>query len=142
MTRSIGSLLGATMLLTITVGCGNGLARVSGTVTLDGQAVIGGPEKYGTVSFYREAGGGAPAIGIIDSSGRYELKTGGQKGIEPGSYLVAIAVKRIAPPVQQYGLPQATLISPPKYSSVTESGLHADVQRGSNTIDFAMSSGK
>jgi hypothetical protein len=131
-------LLIASIALTGVAGCGNGLSSVSGSVTLDGQPIIGGPDKYGTVSFYREGGGGAPGVAIIDSSGRYELKTGGQNGIEPGTYLVAISVKKVAPPVNQYALPQATLISPPRYGSIAQSGLHAEVKKGRNSIDFEM----
>ncbi len=69
----------------IVAGCGNGMARVSGTVTLDGQ-IVSGPDKFGTVTFYRESGGGAPAVGVLDQSGRYSLKTGSSDGVEPGLY--------------------------------------------------------
>lgn len=122
--------------LSFTVGCGNGLASVSGTVKLDGAPVIGGPEKYGTVSFYREGGGGAPGAAIIDGSGHYELKTGSQRGIQPGGYLVAIAIKKITPGANEYAETKATLISPPKYGSIPGSGLRADVKQGRNTFDF------
>jgi len=132
-------LLLVSLSLPIIAGCGNGLAAVSGVVTLDGQSV-GGPDKYGTVSFSRESGGGAPAIGIIDESGHYELKTGSQAGVEPGTYLIAIAVKRVTPPKNQDGLPQLTLLTPAKYASGTQSGLRGEVKPGRNTIDFALSS--
>jgi hypothetical protein len=122
------------------VGCGNGLASVEGTVTLDGQAVSGGPQIYGTVSFSREAGGGAPAIARIDEHGHYSMRTGGKEGIEPGTYLVGIAVKKVTPPGTPDGMPQATLITPPRYASVTQSGLREVVEAGNNTIDFALSS--
>jgi uncharacterized protein YceK len=120
-------------------GCGNGLASVSGTVTLDGQTA-GGTDRYGTVSFYRESGGGAPAIGIIDESGHYVLKTGSQDGIEPGTYLVGVAIKKVTPPASPGGLPQAKLISPAKYASVVQSGLKEVVKTGRNSIDFSLSS--
>src|SRR3954468_23189454 len=93
-------LLAALSVLTLVItGCGNGLASVTGAVTLDGQAITG-PNKYGTVSFYRESGGGAPAIGIMDQTGHYTLKTGSADGIEPGTYRVAIAVKKVTPATQ------------------------------------------
>jgi hypothetical protein len=120
-------------------GCGNGLATVTGAVTLDGQPITGA-DKYGTVSFYRESGGGAPAIGVMDESGHYTVRTGSQAGMEPGTYLVGIAVKKVTPPAQQYGLPTATLITPTKYSSVQQSGFRSEVKAGRNTIDFALSS--
>jgi hypothetical protein len=122
-----------------TLGCGDSLASVSGTVTLDGQPV-GGSDRYGTVSFYREAGGGAPAIGIIDSSGNYTLNTGSNDGVEPGTYLVGISVKHITPPASQDAMPQATPITPARYASVGQSGFRHEVKPGRNTIDFDLSS--
>jgi hypothetical protein len=121
-------------------GCGSELASVSGAITLDGKAVPSGPQYSGTVSFYREDGGGVPAIGKIDESGEYELRTGSQSGIEPGTYLVGIAVKRIDPPATKGGMPQLTLITPRRYTSITQSGLSEVVEPGRNTIDFELSS--
>ena len=126
--------------LPMTAGCGNGLAKVSGTVTVDGEPVASGPNVYGTVTFCRDDGGGASAVGVIDTSGRYTLMTGAQRGIEPGSYLVGVAVKKITPPATRDAMPLATLITPRKYASVTESGLREDVKPGSNTLDFAIAS--
>lgn len=108
-------------------------------MTLDGQPV-GGPDKYGTVTFSRESGGGAPAVGIIDESGHYTVKTGAQDGIEPGTYLVSVSVKRITKPASRDSMPQATLITPAKYASVKESGFRNDVKPGRNAIDIALSS--
>jgi hypothetical protein len=119
-------------------GCGNGLASVSGVVMLDGRQV-GGADKYGTVTFVRESGG-APVVGIIDESGHYTLKTGTQDGVEPGMYLVSIAVRKITPSAQQYGLAQATAITPARYASAAQSGLKNEVKPGRNTIDFNLSS--
>jgi hypothetical protein len=116
------------------------LASVNGTVTLDGQPIAGGQQIYGTVSFYRESGGGAPAVAIINDWGQYSLRTGGRSGIEPGAYLVGIAVKKVNPPAVPGGMPQAELITPRRYASVTQSGLREVVEPGSNTIDFELSS--
>ena len=120
------------------VGCGNGLSMVSGTVTLDGRPVECGPDMYGTVSFYRANGGGAPATGLIDTSGRYRLNTGTRGGVSPGSYVVAIAVKKVTPAIGDLGMPQPHNITPPKYADVHNSGLTAVVQPGTNTIDFTL----
>lgn len=122
------------------VGCGSDLASVHGTVSLDGRPIAGGQQTYGTVSFYREGGGGAPAVAIIGESGQYTLRTGGQQGIAPGTYLVGIAIKKISPPATPGGMPQATLITPPRYASISQSGLRETVEPGSNTIDFELSS--
>lgn len=123
----------------VVIGCSDGLAKVGGTVTLDNQPVNGSAEIYGTVTFTREAGG-ATAVGIIDGSGRYVITTGSQKGVEPGAYLVSIAVKKISPPKTLGAMPEATLISPKKYASATTSGLRQEVKAGSNTCDFALTS--
>jgi hypothetical protein len=127
------------VLLPAMAGCGNGLATVSGTVTLDGQPA-GGPDRYAAVNFSRESGGGAPAVGIVDESGHYTLKTGAQDGLEPGNYSVAISVQKVTPPKSQDAMPQLTLISPAKYSRAAESGLRKEVKPGRNAIDFALSS--
>jgi hypothetical protein len=126
--------------LPLVVGCGDDLASVNGTVTLDGHPVAGGPQIYGTVSFYRESGGGAPAVALINESGQYSLRTGGRKGIEPGAYLVGIAVKKVIPPTTPGDMPQAQLITPSRYASVTQSGLREAVEPGSNSINFELSS--
>ena len=122
-------------MLCFTVGCGNGLAKVTGTVTLDGQPVNGGPEIYGTVRFFHEGGGGA-GVAIIGNSGQYELKTGAQRGIEPGTYRVAISIQKVTPGANEYAESKLTLISPAKYASIPGSGLRADVNQGRNTINF------
>jgi hypothetical protein len=126
------------LLLPAVAGCGNDLASVNGRITLDGQPIVGGKQNYGTVSFYREEGGGAPAVALIDESGQYSLRTGGQSGIEPGTYLVGIAVKKIRPPVTPGEMPQAELITPRRYASVTQSGFREVVEPGNNTIDFEL----
>ncbi len=128
------------IVLPLHVGCSGSLASVSGTVTIDRQPVAGSEQLYGTVSFYREQGGGAPAIAIIDGSGQYNLRTGSQAGVEPGTYLVGIAIKKITPSTTPGGMPQAKLISPPRYASVSQSGFREVVEAGTNQIDFELSS--
>jgi hypothetical protein len=113
---------------------------VSGTVTLDGAPVEGSPDLYGTVSFFREDGGGAPAVGVINSGGTYEVSTGANEGLEPGAYMVAIAVKKILPPTEPGGLTRPQRLSPAKMAQPEESGLRADVKPGSNTFNFDLSS--
>jgi len=122
------------------LGCGNGLAQVSGTVTLDGKPIEGGPEMNGTVNFVRDDGRGAPAIGIIDRSGHYTLRTGAREGVEPGSYLIGIAAKKVTPPSTPEGMPQAKLVTPPKYADITQSGFREDVKAGRNRFDFDLNS--
>jgi hypothetical protein len=124
------------------VGCDNGMASVSGAVTLDGQPLAGGEHMNGTVTFSREGGGGAPAVGFIDEAGRYAMKTGAASGLQPGRYQVAIAMKKITIPADPNAMPIPTLITPTKYKSTATSGLHADVSPGRNDVDFSLVSDK
>jgi hypothetical protein len=123
-------------------GCGDGLASVTGVVTLDGQPIPRGSDVHGTVNFYPENGSGAAAAGMIDESGRYSLRSGSREGIAPGGYLVSVVVNRITLPKTPAGMPQPTLLTPKRYASVTESGLRQEVTSGSNTIDLALTSDK
>lgn len=135
MYRIVCLLLVATLL-----GCGDGMSTVTGTVTLDGSPVSVGKQMNGTVNFVREDGSGARATGHLDESGQYSLNTGAQSGLEPGTYLVGIAVNQISIPADANAMPQAKLITPKKYASTRNSGLKAEVKPGSNTFDFALES--
>jgi hypothetical protein len=121
-------------------GCGSGLSTVAGTVTLDGVPIEGGADVYGTVSFFPQDGGGAPAIGIIQENGQYVVATGSRQGMEPGNYLIGVSVKRIHAPSQPGGLTRPEQISPPKYAKPATSGFRAKVKPGGNTFDFALNS--
>jgi hypothetical protein len=122
-------------------GCDNGLSTVTGTVTLDGQPLAGGEHMNGTITFSREGGGGAPAVGFIDDAGHYTVKTGSATGMEPGTYRVAIAMKKITIPADPNAMPIPTLITPAKYKSTASSGLRAEIKPGRNELDFALKSG-
>jgi hypothetical protein len=128
------------LMLPWTAGCGSGMASVSGSVTLDGQPVHGAPDLYGVVSFIRESGGGASASGVVNESGHYTLATGAQQGIEPGSYLVTVSIKKILPPEVAGGQTRPQQFSPMKYATPGESGFKAAVKPGGNTFDFALES--
>jgi len=122
----------------VSAGCRDGRSSVGGRVTLDGQPVEGSRVIYGKVSFYRKGGGGAPAIGVIKESGAYSVNTGGQDGLEPGDYNVAVTISQILPPAEPGGLTTTKPLSPRKYARPSESGFEADVKPGSNTFDFAL----
>ena len=132
--------LGPCVLILAICGCNDGLSRVSGVVTLDGAPVEGSRELYGTVSFYRADGGGAPGIGVIQQGGQYEVSTGTRNGLEPGSYRVGVAVKKIHPPATEGGLTRPERLSAPRFAQPEQSGFRADVQPGDNTFDFALTS--
>src|SRR3989304_2520595 len=80
MTRSLLVALGLPLLM----GCGSGLADVSGTVTYDGKPLAGGGGVRGTVTFARADGLGTPAVGILVDNVRNELWTRAAKGAVPG----------------------------------------------------------
>jgi hypothetical protein len=121
-------------------GCGSGLASVTGTVTLNGQPLAGGPDVHASICFTPE-GGGPPGISTLDSSGHYSLMTGSAAGIRPGKYMVTISATKMllssTPGVPAGGRP----MTPSKYASPKESGLEADIQPGSNSFDFKLESG-
>ena len=119
-------------------GCTGDKSTVSGTVTLDGVPIACGDRMNGSVSFYRTNGGGAPAIGFIDGSGQYSMKTGTSTGLEPGSYQVAVSVNKITIPADRNAMPIPTLMVPKKYTSTASSNLSAEVKPGSNTFDFPL----
>jgi hypothetical protein len=121
-------------------GCGSELASVSGTVTLDGEAISGGPELRATVYFSPADGSGTSAVGYLDSAGQYTLSMGSTEGIRPGNYVVAISATKLIPARTPGGMPSGQLITPRKYANARDSGLEAAVQSGRNTFDFALSS--
>jgi hypothetical protein len=78
-------------LLLLASGCGKGLVRVSGTVTLDDK-----PLEGAMVSFQPEDGG-TPATGFTGSDGTFRLTTYSTgDGARPGEYKVTITKKEEA----------------------------------------------
>jgi hypothetical protein len=121
-------------------GCGNGLASVTGMVTLDGQPIAGGSDVHAMVCFTPE-GGGPPGIGTIDAAGHYSISTGSAGGIRPGKYLVAVSATKLIPSGVP-GMPGGGRpITPSKYANPKESGFEVDIQPGSNGLDFKLVSG-
>jgi hypothetical protein len=122
------------------VGCGNNLAQVAGYVTVDGEPLRGGPDVKATV-YFQPSAGGAPAVGIVDGEGKYNLSTGSQQGVAPGEYLVTCSASQIiASPTG--GTPGGKRVTDPKYASTQTSGLRFSVQEGPNQYDIALESQK
>jgi hypothetical protein len=83
-TRTLLAASAALLLLGLTAGCGGPpRAKVSGTVTLDGQ-----PVESGTISFYPTANSGPTAGGGIEN-GRYTLEA------SPGEMTVVISANKV-----------------------------------------------
>ncbi|TWT86203.1 hypothetical protein Mal64_39460 [Pseudobythopirellula maris] len=119
-------------------GCGNGLASVSGTVTLDGAPLKGGGDTRATIYLYPEGGTGAPAVGLLDENGEYTVTTGTQNGVMPGPYLVTISASQLIGE-DIPGVPRsARRLTPARYADPNGSNFRVDVESGSNVYDFAL----
>lgn len=74
------------VLLSLTTGCDDGMIRVTGTITMDGE-----PLEAATVTFMRADGKGRPAAGLTDEIGVFELTSFRvNDGLPAGDYLVTI----------------------------------------------------
>ena len=117
--------------------------KVSGLVTLDGE-----PLTTGVITFNPE-GGGPTSYGAIGVDGRYELQTGGEKGLKAGQYVVTIAANAAAP-AAALERPEADgpapgpqvlpLLTPAKYNDVGQSPLRATIKGGEQTLEFHLTS--
>ena len=125
---------------TTLIGCGSNLGSVSGTVTLDGKPFAGSDHLRGTVQFIPDTGHGTMASGYLDENGKYELSSGSRVGVLPGKYVVTVSAIEIIPPKIPGGAAGGKAASPARYANPKTSGFTADVVRGDNTFDFALSS--
>ncbi len=122
------------------VGCGNGLASVEGTVTLDGQPLAGGGDTRAMIYLFPEGGTGAPAVGLLDDAGEFTISTGTKVGVKPGPYVVTISASKLVGD-RTPGVPRsARRLTPPKYADPNKSGFRVDVEPGSNEYEFALES--
>jgi len=113
-------------------GCGNGLAKVSGQVTIDGQPVDGSKgSAFVVVQFVPVGGKGANGAGLADENGRYTVATGSQAGVWPGEYFVTCTVRNERP---------GGLVPDPKYADPKKSGLKCVVESGRNEFDIPLQS--
>ena len=119
----------------IGLGCGSqgsdqpDLGDVQGTVTLDGEPLVGvivvfTPEK------------GRQSTGLTDVNGKYELHyMHHSKGAKLGNHTVGFASAE----AEEGDFPQVASI-PAKYAYGTDRGLKEEVKEGNNTFDFALTS--
>jgi hypothetical protein len=130
-------LLVSGLLLVAVSGCGDGLAKVSGQVTLDGQPLRAEPGKIRVSIRFQPADGVGPvAVGLADENGNYTLGTGSKTGIVPGDYLVTCSASETLK--NQKAL--ARELTDPRYGDVKTSGLRFTVQSGRNQFDIPLTS--
>ncbi|MEM1303994.1 MAG: hypothetical protein AAGG46_03820 [Planctomycetota bacterium] len=118
------------------VGCGNGLATVSGRITVDGEPIAVSESVNGRILFFPDGGTGAPAVGALDSDGEYSVSTGSQDGLLPGPYVVTVLATELIPSRDESTPPSGRSITPRRYADPAKSGLRVNVADGSNEFDF------
>ena len=115
----------------LVAGCGSddGLARVKGKVTLNGE-----PLEGAIVQFQPTAEDGSSSAGMTDAEGRYELmSTFDTPGAMPGEHVVTIRTAAAYYEEEDGEAVQPERI-PAKYNTRTE--LKRTVEPGRNTFDF------
>ena len=131
--------VGSGLLVVTASGCGNGLAQVSGVVTLDGQPLRGGAgDTRVTVQFQPASGTGSTSIGLADENGVYRLGTGSQMGIPPGDYLVSCSASQLGSAAAGQNAGGARSLVDRKYANAKTSGLSCSVQPGANVYDITL----
>jgi hypothetical protein len=111
-------------------GCDDdGMASVSGLVTLDGQPLSGA-----LVQFRPASKAERPALGATDNRGKYKLATSRNiLKVYPGSYTVNISKRK-----EIGDFSEGNELLPARYNSATE--LRVDVPAGDSTLDFPLTS--
>ncbi len=132
--RRLVGLLAACCCLTA-AGCGDGLARVSGTVRLDGEPFEVSGDKRGMVTF-QQTGGGPVGTGQVDDRGRYRIVVGTTKGLPPGEYRIGVKCSQVTYNDNPNIPPRQRLLTEPQYAQAERSGLVATLEPGSNTVDL------
>ena len=133
------------------IGCGPdrpATVKVSGTVTLDGEAVEGA-----TVAFF-PAGEGLPGRGVTDASGDFTLTTfEAGDGAVPGEHRVSVSKTKapegttvevegetIDTPTGEEEMAELEHLLPPQYASPTTSNLTAEVKAGMDPVELELTS--
>ena len=137
MLKSVAGVGFLMMALMLQVGCepsGPDIARVQGTVTMDGK-----PLPNAIIMFVPV--GGRPSVSETDANGKYVLEfSGGRKGAIPGINRVEINTGRLAYEKDGKNYPAVKESVPAQYNRLTT--LEFNVEAGkSNTADFALKSG-
>jgi len=135
--------LGRSLVLAIAssfiIGCGDSeeLGQITGTVTVNGEAVTNGSIVY------ENRGRSISVRTNFDDAGQYHVRTYDRDGLPPGTYQVAVSSTRIgngdspfvggtseqAPPATGPAIPEV-------YSKVGTSRLSAEIEVGKNVENF------
>ncbi|MEX0793499.1 MAG: hypothetical protein WD045_10210 [Pirellulaceae bacterium] len=121
------------LLLGLLIGCGGSDGTLSGSVSLDGEAV---PE--GSIAFIPAAGTKGPSIGGGIRKGKYHIPA--ENGFAAGSYRVEIRWPREAGEVELYPGSMGQRFEeaiPAKYN--TQSTLEVQIDSQGDTTDFELS---
>ena len=122
-------------------GCGDRLASLQGTVTVNGQVA-----PKGLAFEFSPLGPGSPSYGTTDAEGRYVAAfTFKRKGIEPGEHLVRLLPSQIEMPMPEFD-DRGRLVGKPKEASPIakfpreyyEQITTIVVSEGYNTHDFEL----
>ena len=137
MLKSVAGVVLLMMALMLQVGCGPSgpdIARVQGTVTMDGK-----PLPNAIIMFVPV--GGRPSVSETDANGKYVLEfSGGRKGAIPGINRVEINTGRLAYEKDGKNYPAVKESVPVQYNRLTT--LEFNVEAGkNNTAYFALKSG-
>lgn len=127
---------GAALLwILLAVGCGRYESRVSGVVTVDGS-----PASRGTITFYPSGGGGgAAAYAQVDEDGRFQVQTGGERGLQAGEYKVSVRIVDEIPAKSEWDPPGFRTVIPLRYKNPQTSGLVCSVEPGKNEFNIDIS---
>jgi hypothetical protein len=130
--------VGVLMIALAAGGCSRHPAKLSGEVTLNGEPLTTG------VVMLSPARTGPSAYAEIKPDGSYELKTGSEKGLEPGEYVVTVAANEPGPDTSDSDTGAAPairpLMTPPKYADVGTSPLRITVKPGSQKLSIQLDS--
>ena len=122
-------LITCTCLIAVSAGCGDGRPQrvpVSGSVSIDGSPVAVG-------SIILRPASGRQAAGQLDQNGRFSVSTyESSDGCVPGEYSVTVyAVEQINADTLKWYVPK-------KYQSTATSGLKANIEGPTESLDFAL----
>lgn len=121
-------------------GSGNGLAPVTGRVTLDDKPI------EGAAVLFQPDSGGVPATGVTGANGEFELTTSGLgSGATIGKNGVSVAKTVSVQPnrkIEDSEIVPMKSETPVRYASPKTSGISIDVKPGMDPVELKLISGK